>query len=69
MVIEKMEYPIFYMEPYIVWETGVHISAFNEVLLQLKLHWACEYFPIYSTDYLAWPTKKSYRDFTQKIDR
>jgi hypothetical protein len=35
-----MEYPIFYIhvEPYIVWETGVYISAFNEVLLQLNLH-------------------------------
>ncbi len=26
------------------WETGVHISAFNKALLQLKLHGACDYF-------------------------
>ncbi len=31
------------------WETGVHISAFNKVLLQLKLHWACDFLFIYST--------------------
>ncbi len=51
------------------WETGVHISAFNEVLLQLKLHWAFEFFSIYSTIYLASPNKKIYRIQTQKIDR
>ncbi len=41
------------------WETGVHISAFNKVLLQLKLHWVCDFFLIYSTIYLASPNKKS----------
>jgi hypothetical protein len=35
-----MEHPIFYIhvEPY-CWDTGVYISVFNKVLLQLKLHW------------------------------
>ncbi len=50
------------------WETGVHISAFNEVLLQLKLHWVCDFFwLILCTDYLAWRDKKSYRDFPQNL--
>jgi hypothetical protein len=49
------------------WETGVHISAFNKVLLQLKLHWACDYFLIYSTVYLAWPNKKFYWIRSQKL--
>ncbi len=51
------------------WETGVHISAFNKVLLQLKLHWGCDFSLIYSTVYLALPNKKFYRIQTQKIDR
>jgi hypothetical protein len=34
-------------------KTGVHISAFNKVLLQLKLHRACDFFLVCSTDYLA----------------
>ncbi len=51
------------------WETGVHISAFYKVLLQLKLHWACDFFLIYSTVYLASPNKKIYRIQTQKNDR
>ena len=51
------------------WETGTHISNLNEVLLQLKLHWACDFFLIYSTIYLASPNKKFYRIQTQKIDR
>jgi hypothetical protein len=50
-------------------KTGVHTSAFNKVLLQLKLHRGCDFFLVYSTDYLAWPNKTFYRDFPQKIDR
>ncbi len=48
------------------WETGVHVSAFNKVLLQLKLHWICDFFLIYSTVYLALPNNKFYRIQTQK---
>jgi hypothetical protein len=35
------------MFPLLSWEAGVHISAFNNVLLQLKLHRACDFFPIF----------------------
>ncbi len=51
------------------WETGVYISAFYKVLLQLKLHWACDFFSTYSTNYLAWHNKRFCHDFTQKITR
>jgi hypothetical protein len=33
------------------WQTGVHISAFNKVLLQLKLHKACDFFSTSFTNY------------------
>jgi hypothetical protein len=48
-------------------ETGLHTSVFSKVLLQLKLHWACDFFPINPTICLAWPNKKIYCDLTQKL--
>jgi hypothetical protein len=63
-----MEYPIFYIHVELYSsKTGVHISAFNKVLLQLKLHRACDFFSVYSTDYLAQPNKKSTAISPQKF--
>jgi hypothetical protein len=52
--VEKMESPFFYIHVELYSsKTGVHISAFYKALLQLKLHRACDFFSVYSTNYLA----------------
>jgi hypothetical protein len=54
-------------------DLGIHenpmFPSLSRYLLQQKLHWACDFFSIYSTVYLASPNKKFCRIQTQKLYR